>query len=203
MAIKSEDGIVIGNTEDKYGSKNFIARALMDGFFRSFDTLVDRTDARQAHEIGCGEGVLSRRLADRGIQVRASDFSTEIIKVARSSSHGYDIPFEAKSIYDLQADRDRAELVVCCEVLEHLPDPNRGLELLSQITEKWCVLSVPREPIWRALNMARGKYLRDYGNTPGHLQHWSSSGFVSSVSKYFDIVEVKKPLPWTMILCKA
>jgi hypothetical protein len=30
---------------------------------------------------------------------------------------------------------------------------------------------VPREPIWRIGNMARGRYLGDLGNTPGHIQH--------------------------------
>jgi hypothetical protein len=65
------------------------------------------------------------------------------------------------------------------------------------------VVSVPREPIWCGLNMVRGKYFSKLGNTPGHIQHWSSSDFVNLVSKYFDVVEVKKPLPWTMLLCRV
>ena len=35
------------------------------------------------------------------------------------------------------------------------------------------LVSVPREPLWRGLNMARGAYMRDLGNTPGHVNHWS------------------------------
>ena len=65
------------------------------------------------------------------------------------------------------------------------------------------IISVPREPIWRFLNLLRGKYIKDLGNTPGHLQHWSSDKFVDLVSNYFEIIEVKKPFPWTMLLCKA
>jgi hypothetical protein len=51
--------------------------------------------------------------------------------------------------------------------------------------------------------LLRGKYIKDLGNTPGHLQHWSSDKFVDLVSNYFEIIEVKKPFPWTMLLCKA
>jgi hypothetical protein len=53
------------------------------------------------------------------------------------------------------------------------------------------------------LNLARGKYLADLGNTPGHVNHWSRSGFLDLLSRRFEIVEVRTPLPWTMALCKV
>ncbi|AMP03321.1 methyltransferase -containing domain protein [Collimonas pratensis] len=40
------------------------------------------------------------------------------------------------------------------------------------------------------------------GNTPGHINHWSTRGFIQLISKYFDVIEVKSPLPWTMLLCQ-
>ena len=55
---------------------------------------------------------------------------------------------------------------------------------------------------WRLLNMLRGKYCSAFGNTPGHLQHWSKRRFVTPVSTYFDILEVKTPFPWIMLLCQ-
>jgi hypothetical protein len=59
---------------------------------------------------------------------------------------------------------------------------------------------VPREPIWRLLNMMRGKYIGSLGNTPGHLQHWSTSEFRKFVAPVFNVVEVRTPLPWTILL---
>ena len=50
--------------------------------------------------------------------------------------------------------------------------------------------------------MARFTYVTHLGNTPGHLKHWSSREFVGLVSKYFEVVEVKKPIPWTMVLAR-
>jgi 2-polyprenyl-3-methyl-5-hydroxy-6-metoxy-1,4-benzoquinol methylase len=110
--------------------------------------------------------------------------------------------FESKSIYDLDATQDESDLVVCCEVLEHLENPEAGLEALQRITQQHLIVSVPMEPLWCMLNMARGKYLSQWGNTPGHIQHWSKHGFTELVSKYFDIVEISNPLPWTMLLCR-
>ena len=98
---------------------------------------------------------------------------------------------------------DAAELVVCCEVLEHLADPERGLAVLASLARPWLLVSVPREPVWRALNLARGHYFADLGNTPGHLNHWSRRGFVNWLSTRLSVVEVRAPLPWTMALCRA
>lgn len=90
-------------------------------------------------------------------------------------------------------DVDAADLIVCCEVLEHLERPEEGLRALQRVVGRYLIVSVSREPIWCVLNLARGKYIADFGNTPGHIQHWSKRGFVALVSKYFEVVEVKIP----------
>jgi hypothetical protein len=88
------------------------------------------------------------------------------------------------------------------EVLEHVPEPEATLSEMARVAERHLLVSVPREPIWRTLNMARGAYLRDLGNTPGHLNHWSKVGFVSLLSRYGTVEEVRTPLPWTMALVR-
>ncbi|QNA90997.1 class I SAM-dependent methyltransferase [Massilia sp. Dwa41.01b] len=201
----TEDGIVIGNTYDKYGSKNPIVKWMMNGFDTALSELVTRAAPRSIHEVGCGEGYWVLRWNEGGIPARGCDFSTAVIDIARENAGQRALQpglFEARSIYDLEAARDAADLVVCCEVLEHLEDPEAGLRALQSVTVRHLILSVPREPLWCALNLARGKYIRDWGNTPGHLQHWSRKGFISLVSSYFDIVETRSPLPWTMLLCR-
>ena len=61
-------------------------------------------------------------------------------------------------------------------------------------------MSVPREPVWRMLNMARGAYVRDLGNTPGHINHFSKRSFARVVARHGEIVEMRSPFPWTMAL---
>ncbi|MGH6886402.1 MAG: class I SAM-dependent methyltransferase, partial [Geminicoccales bacterium] len=113
------------------------------------------------------------------------------------------IAFQVADLYRLDPDRDAAELIVCCEVLEHLPDAARALDVLAQLARPHLIASVPKEPLWRILNVARGKYWSDLGNTPGHLQHWSGRAFTKLLRERFEVVEVRNPLPWTMALCRS
>ena len=201
-----EKGIVVGNAYDKYGSRNPLVRAVMQGFESALATLVAKASPSTIHEVGCGEGFHSLKWKAQGLNVTGSDFSSKVIQIAKDNARDRGIPadiFRERSIYDLQPGADSADLMVCCEVLEHLEFPERALEALGAVATSNVILSVPREPLWRALNVARGRYLFHFGNTPGHLQHWSTRGFITLVSEYFDIDEVLKPIPWTMLLCSV
>ena len=59
---------------------------------------------------------------------------------------------------------------------------------------------MPHEPLWRVLNVLRGAYLRDLGNTPGHVNHWSRRGFLRLLERHGRIIEARSPSPWTMVL---
>jgi 2-polyprenyl-3-methyl-5-hydroxy-6-metoxy-1,4-benzoquinol methylase len=201
-----EDGVVVGNAYDKYGSKNPVVRWMMKGFADALSSLVVKVKPETIHEIGCGEGYWVFDWNKQGIEARGSDFSEMVIGLARENAMDRGVSpsvFAACSIYDIVPGRDSADLIVCCEVLEHLEQPEAGLAALQSVATDYVILSVPREPIWRVLNLARGKYVASLGNTPGHIQHWSTGAFVDLVGRYFDIVEVRTPLPWTMLLCRV
>ena len=193
-----------GNYYDKYRTRNPIARWLMQGFLLGFDRLSSSIPPGPVLEVGCGEGELSMRLAARGHRVRGCDVSADVIDEARgrARSAGLAVEFWQCDIQDL-TEQDAAPLVICCAVLEHLRDPQAGLERLALLARPWLIVSVPREPLWRAMNMARGKYLGQLGNTPGHLNHWGRGAFLSQLGERFDIVETASPVPWTMALCKV
>lgn len=76
-------------------------------------------------------------------------------------------------------------------MLEQFKYPDKAIEVLSQLTKPYLIASVPNEPIWRFLNIIRGAYIKDLGNTPGHLNHWSSVQFLELLQRIFDIIEVK------------
>jgi 2-polyprenyl-3-methyl-5-hydroxy-6-metoxy-1,4-benzoquinol methylase len=194
-----------GNVYDKYSTLHPIERRLVGGFLAQLDELVDQTGAREAHEVGCGEGELAVRLAARGLRVRGSDAFAEVIGEARrrAAAAGADVDYTTRPVQELDPARDGAELVLCCEVLEHLDDPAGALETLTALAQPWLLVSVPREPLWRVLNLARLKYVRDLGNTPGHLHHWSRAGFLRFLGPRLEVVEARSPLPWTMALCRV
>ena len=210
MSIKiaggaKEGGVVIGNAYDKYGSRNPIVKWMMSGFDAALSDFVAKTKPESMHEIGCGEGYWVLRWNEQGLTARGCDFSKDVIEIARENAINRGLPtslFESRSIYDLNANQDSADLVVCCEVLEHLESPEAGLQALQRVTRRSLIISVPQEPLWCALNLARGKYITRWGNTPGHIQHWSKGEFVKFVSKYFEVVETRSPFPRTMLLCR-
>ena len=199
-----EDGIVAGNYYPKYTTRNPISRLLVGRFLYQMDDLVKSINPSSIHEVGCGEGDLILRYAKHDRLLLASDFSEQIIAKAQLNAkiRNIQINFMVRNIYDLQGE-DPASLVLCSEVLEHLDHPAHAIENLSQIANPYLIVSVPNEPLWRILNILRGKYLSDFGNTPGHLQHFSTSGFLQILSKHFEIIKVLRPIPWTLVLAST
>jgi len=199
-----ENGIVAGSGTNKYVMKNPIARYLVAGFDNAIIEFVKRVAPSSITEIGCGEGHVTKLLLENtSSRIKAMDISDIILGDARSAiASNSRVRFENKSIYNLSGDSDSADLIVCCEVLEHLDDPALGLKKLASTTESYVLMSVPREPIFRTMNFLRGAYIKDFGNSPGHLQHWSKSSFLKFVSTQFEIIDTRSPLPWTMILAK-
>jgi len=193
-----------GNVYDKYGSRNPVVRLLMAGFLRDLDALFARARPRTVIEAGCGEGVISARYAPRLDALHAFDVDAACVATARARLS----PFAATravfraDLTDAALTLPAADLVLCCEVLEHVPDPEAALARLASLTRRHLIISVPREPLWRGLNMARLKYLTSLGNTPGHIQHWSSRGFRNLVSGRFHVDEMRQPPPWTMLLAQ-
>ncbi len=199
VIARTGDDVVAGNLYDKYHTSNPIARHLMAGFLSAFDSLFSLELGENALEVGCGEGHLMDRMLNAypQRQMAGFDISHSIVKIAQCQVTG-------PSFLQASADRmpwsdDSWDVVVVCEVMEHLEDPEAALRELHRITRRACLLSVPREPIWRVANMARGKYWGSLGNTPGHVQHWNTGDFVAFVSTLFDIKEVLTPFPWTMV----
>jgi 2-polyprenyl-3-methyl-5-hydroxy-6-metoxy-1,4-benzoquinol methylase len=196
------EDVVIGNRFDKYGSRNPVVRALVEGFDRGlFDLLRRAGPARSVLEVGCGEGHVTAKLAALfpGARVLGTDFAPAIVEIARREHPR--LEFQAVSIYDV-ARLGEWDLVVAPEVFEHLEDPARALRAVAAITSRALVVTVPREPIWRMLNLARGQYWAAWGNTDGHVQHWSRGSLVRFLSTEVDVEAVRTPLPWTQALCR-
>jgi 2-polyprenyl-3-methyl-5-hydroxy-6-metoxy-1,4-benzoquinol methylase len=188
----------------KYENRGRVARHLIDGFFSGVQSLLAMAEPQRVLEVGCGEGFSTRRL--RGMlgprtHLEASDIEQRLVTAARARNPG--VTVRRESAYELEREPRSFDLVVCMEVLEHLEDPARAMEELCRVSARWLVLSVPREPLWRALNLARLHYVRDLGNTPGHLQHWSRRSFETFVRRWATPVAVLTPVPWTQVLARV
>lgn len=191
-----------GNHYDKYASQNGIERRMMQGFLSTLDEMVDGLSPRSVLEVGAGEGEILQRISTRfpeaatiGIDLPDDDLAAEWERRGVTAEFG--------DVTALRFDDGQFDLVLAIEVLEHVPQPERALAEIARVCSGTVVLSVPFEPVWRVGNMARGRYLRQLGNTPGHVNHWHRWSFAKAVGRHFDVQRVASPMPWTMVKATA
>jgi 2-polyprenyl-3-methyl-5-hydroxy-6-metoxy-1,4-benzoquinol methylase len=176
----------------------------MAGFHATLDELWTLAAPDSVLDVGCGEGVLTVEWADRlpdgrvvGIDLDDPKLRAEWQKRSRPN-----LEFQAEEATSLSFGDDAFDMACAIEVLEHVPDPGATLREMARVARRHLLVSVPREPLWRGLNMARGAYLRDLGNTPGHVNHWSKRAFTSLLSRYGTVEQARSPFPWTMVLVR-
>ena len=190
-----------GNLYDKFATRNPIERRLITGFSRALNRSLPGRPTTVL-EVGMGEGEVSAQLRTRYRE--ASIVGVDLSDPARVDdwrerhpvglfAHIRALPFPAR-VFDL---------ILAIEVLEHVDDPPAALAEPARLGHGCFVLSVPRERVWRMANMARGKYFRALGNTPGHVRHWSRRGVADPVGSRCEVLYVRTPFPSTMVSART
>ncbi len=198
------EGTVTGNTYDKYGSTNPVVRRLMGGFERTLDELLAQADPQSLLDVGCGEAVLTHKWAQRlgERRVVGIDLDDALLHAQWEQRQAPNLTYKVMKAENLPFADGEFDVATAIEVLEHVPDPAHTVAEMARVCNGHLLVSVPREPMWRGLNMARGAYLKELGNTPGHLNHWSKRSFVKLLSRHGDVVQARSPFPWTMLLVR-
>jgi len=198
------DAVPTGNTYDKYGSRNPVVRRLMANFERTLGELFTQAAPSSVLDVGCGEGVLTHKwakaLGDK--RIVGIDLDDEKLKAEQAKRQAPNLEYLVMRAEHLPFADGEFGMAAAIEVLEHVPDPEHTLSEMARVASDHLLVSVPREPLWRILNVARGAYLKDLGNTPGHVNHWSKRAFVALLSRYGEVVEARSPFPWTMLLVR-
>ncbi len=128
----------------------------------------------------------------------ATDISSEII--AEANKIIPEIPKMVCSAYDLPFNDSSWDVVLACEVMEHVEEPQKLIIEANRIAAKYCIFTVPLEPWWRVANVLRGKYLTKFGNTPGHIQHWNKNSLLKEMEGNFEEFSYKRVGLWQMIV---
>ena len=199
------EGTVTGNTYDKYGSTNPVVRRLMARFEGTLDELFTQADPQSLLDVGCGEGVLTHQWAQRlgdERRVVGIDLDDPALHAEWAKRTAPNLEYRVMKAENLPFADGEFDAATAIEVLEHVPDAEHTVAEMARVAKRWLLVSVPREPLWRGLNMARGAYWKDLGNTPGHLNHWSKRSFVALLSRHGEVVQARSPFPWTMVLVR-
>ena len=191
-----------GNTYDKYATTNPLEQRMMRGFMGALDELLEGLVPQRILEVGVGEGHVTARVQERfpratiiGVDLPDDELAGDWRTAGLACVFG--------DATRLPAPDGAFDLVLAIEVLEHIPRPDAALAEIARVCSGTLIASVPFEPIWRLGNLARGRYVRQLGNTPGHVNHWTTWGFRRFVATRFDLDRVANPLPWTIVRATA
>ena len=190
----------VGNSTGKYETGNPALRFLLRRFFLELDATLEMVTPKSVLDVGCGEGAATEEIArflpdanvvgvdDASLDEEWANRLTE--RVSFRPGSGYALPFEDSSV----------DLVCALEVLEHVERPNDVLDEMRRVSRGWILASVPNEPLWRISHMLAGRDLRDWGNTPGHINHWSRNRFRDLMVSHGELRRIVTPFPWIMVL---
>jgi 2-polyprenyl-3-methyl-5-hydroxy-6-metoxy-1,4-benzoquinol methylase len=86
-------------------------------------------------DAGCGEGYISRILAEKGAKVTGIDFSAELIKAAKTHELSAELPvtFDVGSVNSLPYDPGTFDLVLCNHLLNDLADPAQAIREFARV----------------------------------------------------------------------
>jgi ubiquinone/menaquinone biosynthesis C-methylase UbiE len=186
----------------KHLSRNPLQRLLIWYFHRRVGELVAASGANAILAVGCGEGFTIDRLtsANNHLPIQGLDYDYPALLQAKKKLP--QILFQRGDIRRLPFAADSFELLLCLQVLEHLPNPLPALKELRRVSSSHCLISVPNEPFFRLANFLHGKNIRAWGNDPEHLHNWTAGQFIRMLGDCFQVERVLYPFPWTLALCR-
>lgn len=187
----------------EYESNNLIKRYLFKNFYHRINQILRSvlTSSHNVFEIGCGPGESSDRISKMLYpenEFIVTDYDVRHINMIRKLRPHLNA--RQADVLSLTEEDNEFDLVIMLEVLEHISDFHRALEEVFRVSRRYVLISVPREPLWRILNMLRLQYLTKFGNTPDHKNHWSTRSIIKLLNKYGKVVKCHQPLPWSIML---
>jgi SAM-dependent methyltransferase len=204
------EGPGLGNTirddtsrrhRDKYANKNFIHQMTLGRFFDAVAGEIKALAPRRVMEFGCGEGLFLRELKARGVQfpeLLGVDLRQDAIDYARTLHPDY--RFECVDLFKMDATPGAYDLIICSQVLEHLPRPELFLKRLVEFKPRRLLLTVPWEPWFRLMNLARGRDLRHWGNHPEHINHWGPAAFREFAAAHCPVRSMRTSFPFIILM---
>jgi len=185
----------------KHTSKNPIRKLLIKNFHNSILRIIKPLKKGSILDVGCGEGFMLDFFAKNNLakHLEGIDLSKEAIELGKFNFPS--LKLKQENIYSLPYSNNSFDLVTSAEVLEHLEDPQKALSEITRVSNRYILLSVPNEPLYRLSRLFSGINIKKLGDHPEHINHWGVKSFKDFVSKNnLKIIQTKLPFPWILIL---
>lgn len=151
--------------------------------------LVSRQALRRVLDVGCGPATkLNRMIAPLAETVVGVDQASAIEYCQKTHQHGaYFVDDFAHPTFE---DREPFDLIICCDVVEHLEDPDSLLGYLRSFgnSSSLYLISTP------AREKLRGENVRFSAN-PAHVREWSTNEFLWYLAQHGFVVRESRLLP--------
>jgi 2-polyprenyl-3-methyl-5-hydroxy-6-metoxy-1,4-benzoquinol methylase len=187
----------------KYQSNNPLQRFLIHHFLDAVVSLIQPLDVSTILDAGCAEGFVSHRLLKDHPHAKVIGVDVDQNALSRGRKLHPEITFKPGDVTSLPFKDRSFDLVICNEVLEHLPHADKALYELQRVARHYCLFSVPNEPFFRLSNLLRGKNISRLGDDVDHWQHWNTFAFRKLVDCYVQPLASSYPFPWQIILAKV
>ena len=192
-----------GNRQ-KHLSKNPVLQQLLKKFNSDLTRLAVSVKPLTVLDVGCGEGFSTYAIASKlsNAQITAIDVDPFKLNYAKRNKVARNISYQILDVFKLGQTDTKYDLVVCNEVLEHLPNYERALVNLTAVTKRHLIISVPNEPWFQLANAIRFKYLSRLGNSPQHINRWSTKQFCNLLKRHGSLVKITHSTFWNIALLK-
>lgn len=198
------DGYIDRFHTRKYRESGPLKRLFIRRFVERFHSLfIAAGPARRVLEVGAGEGFLLGYLSEKFPEIRfvAADLNEEDLSRLRQLFP--QIETHHANIYDLSGLTGPFDLVICAELLEHIDEPERGLDQLLTLEPRRLIVTVPHEPWFQLSNLLRGKNVGRLGNDLEHVNHWGRRSFRALLESRFEVLQATSSYPWLLALCAS
>lgn len=136
--------------EDRISSKRWKSKYALRAYSHrmQYESVLSYVKAgMKVLDAGCGDGVLSLMMAEKGAEVIGVDLSVPNIESSKSraESAGFlsKISFKTGDVENLSFPDNSFDLVVSSHVLEHLSNFDKGLVEVMRVTKKRAIVAIP------------------------------------------------------------
>jgi len=152
---------LVGLQETLYNSRNptrrWLHRTRMDWIVHKLRRFAGEEGIRKVLEVGIGSGIYLPVLADLFENVVAIDIEDSYIDNAISMTQDLNnVSIIKDDITETGLDEKSFDLILCSEVIEHIPDSNKAFAGMRRLLKNGCPLILSTPQPWSPLELLSG-----------------------------------------------